>query len=190
MTSSSSVIPSRSCQRASVAVSGQRHEIGVPEAFADLRRPLKRFHGGREVAGHGAMHGLWNEEVSPFDAVERGIIEEASGTREPPARLCVVAILELTEGDPERAARRAGRISRVEVGLVGARERRRACLVSAEQKRGGTEALQIGRLEVRASIGRGQRIVRRAPRLASKGRPPAIERGARGHLDGSPIRKV
>ena len=147
-------------ERAAHAVARQRRHVRVLQPRADLGGAVEGGVGGFGVALDGLLESQRAEQVSPFRAVLRGVVEEAADAREPAAGLCLlIGAIDEDEHEPEGAAGRQDRIAPVQMALIRARARVDALPVSACQVGRRREAVEILRGERRLGVRRGQAVV-------------------------------
>ena len=120
-------------------------EISVAEAPRRGHCLLERGVGGGEVAGAELLLALRHQQIAAHHTVDAGVVQYAPRAGEPPRSLGAISLIHELHAEPERAARRPGRVLLCEEVLVRAGELRDALDVLPGQYRGEAPALTVFR---------------------------------------------
>jgi hypothetical protein len=169
-------------QDATLIEHGERDQICVAEAFADLDGCDGRGDGRLVIARLLLLHHGRHQQVATFDAVALLPLEEPMGAPEPSGRARRLAAYSAERANPERAAHGAPRLAGVEVHLMRTLEKAQVLVVAAEQDCRRCEQLEVRRSQRRGLIREHERLVRLTPGPPSVGLTTAREAVGRfGH---------
>ena len=124
-------------------VHGEREQVRIAEALADLGGLAEDVAGRREVAGRFVLKHEREEHVPALDAVLLALLEQPLRAAGPAGRAAHVTAEREARADPERAAQRARNLAGLDVELVGALEAAHPLVFASEQVGGRGEKLEI-----------------------------------------------
>jgi hypothetical protein len=174
-------------QRPATADPGERHQVPVAEAVADLGGLTEGGVRGRGVALGKALDREGHEQVPLLHAVQVAVVQQPPGPGEPAAAAGQLAPVQQAEGQPERAPGGTPRVAQPQPPVMRARPDVVAVGVPAQQVRGRGEPLQVLRRERALPVGRRQLREGVRPRPPSEGLPAPIQCVSRGHARSRPL---
>ena len=159
---------------------GQRHQLGVIEAIADLACLGERGMRSSSVTFEDGSKRNRVAQVSLLHAVKAGVIKEPLPTVDPPATMGKVTPVQQTERQPERTTSRSRDLADAHGLEVRSRPRLDAVIAPADQVRGHRKPLQVLEPESLLDIRGGQVPARIPPRLALERLPTLIDPTSHG----------
>jgi hypothetical protein len=140
-------------QRVPLLVHGEREQVLITEALADLGSI-----GCRSVSGLPVTAGLMpqhdrHQQIAPLDAVASLAFDQPLGTAEPACRPAHLASECKVHAHPERAAHSAHRFTTVQVHVIGTLQAAQALVVAAEHEGRCCELFEVLRSERRRPTG-------------------------------------
>jgi hypothetical protein len=165
---------------------GERDQVRVAEALADLGRLSEGGGGRRGVALDQALQPGREHQVALLDTVLLEVVEQPAGPGDPAATTGDLAPVEVAEGQPERAPDRSLHAAPAQELVMRARPGVGAVVVPPDQVGGRRQPLQVLRLERGLPVGGRQLRKRIRPRPTPVRRPAPIERIRRRHPPSPP----
>jgi hypothetical protein len=165
---------------------GERDQVRVAEALADLGRLVEGGSGRRGVALDQALQPEWVQQVALLDAVLLEVVEQPAGPGDPAATTGDLAPVEEADGQPERAPDRSLHAAQPQERMMRTRPGVGAVVVPPDQERGCRQPLQVLRLERGLPVGGRQQSEGIPQACPPEGLPAPIERVGRRHPPSPP----
>jgi hypothetical protein len=137
-----------------MANSGKRHQLRGMEMFTDPRSLSEARGGGAKITLKPKAEGGGVTQISPFNAVQVGIIKQPLPPVDPPAARGQLALVQKHEGRPEGATSRPPNVADPQALPMRAPPDIDGLLIPAEKIGDRSQPLQILKLEPGLSIRR------------------------------------
>jgi hypothetical protein len=169
---------------------GQRRQVLVAEALADLGGLAERGVGGGSVASGEAADRDRQEQVPVLGTVELSVVEQPLGSGQPTTAAGELAPVQQREAQPERGPGAPRHIAQAQPLVRRARPHLGAVVVPTDQVGGHRKPLEVRRRERGLAIQGRELVVGVRPSEPIERVPGPIEHVGRGHTLSLPLRAL